>query len=154
MLYVSSRKAPPRLQRPRNPQGPLNLRWKILKSTQRMIYFIAGWVFLALAVIGIFLPLLPTTPFLLLTAVFFARSSERWHNWLLKQPQLGPLILDWERHGVIRLRIKILATILMVPSVSLTLLRGKIPLYAQTLVGLISIAVLIFIWTRPSQRRP
>lgn len=127
--------------------------FKILKSTQRMIYFCAGWGFLILAVIGIFLPLLPTTPFLLLTAYFFARSSQRWHNWLLQQPHLGPVILDWQRHGVIRLRVKVLATALMVPLVTLSLLKETIPLYARIMAGLICLGVLIFIWSRPQVRK-
>lgn len=51
-----------------------------------------GWTAVTLGVIGIFLPLLPTTPFLLLAASCFAKSSERFHSWLLNQPHLGPYI--------------------------------------------------------------
>lgn len=125
----------------------------MLKSTVKTVYFIFGWIFLLLGVIGIFLPLLPTTPFLLLTAFCFARSSERWHQWLLSQPHLGPFILDWQRHGVIRLRAKILATVLMVPLVSLSLINERVPRYAQISAGIICTCVLIFIWTRPSQQK-
>lgn len=124
----------------------------MLKSTVRTLHFIFGWIFLALGVIGIFLPLLPTTPFLLLTAYCFSRSSERWHNWLLSQPHLGPMILDWQRHGVIRTKIKLLATALMVPLVSMAQFNEKIPIYGRLSAGVISLGVLIFIWTRPSKR--
>ncbi|WP_374078727.1 YbaN family protein [Bdellovibrio bacteriovorus] len=126
----------------------------MLRTTARTVYFIAGWVFLLLGVIGVFLPLLPTTPFLLLTAFCFSRSSERWHKWLINQPHLGPFILDWQRHGVIRTRAKVLATVLMVPLVSISLASGKVPLYAKVLAGVVCLGVLIFIWTRPSKENP
>lgn len=125
---------------------------KIVKQPRRTIYFVLGWLFLALGVLGVFLPLLPTTPFLLLTAFFFARSSIRWHKWLLTQPHLGPMILDWQKHGVIRTRAKIMATVLMVPLVSISLFFGDVPLYAKVSAAVVCSCVLAFIWTRPSAR--
>lgn len=124
---------------------------KLLKQTKRSIYFVLGWIFLGLGMIGIFLPLLPTTPFLLLTAYCFARSSRRWHKWLLSQPHMGPLILDWQAHGVIRPRAKWMATGLMVPLVSISLFFGNVPLYAKICAGVVCSCVLVFIWTRPSK---
>lgn len=59
---------------------------------RRRVFFALGWVNVALGVLGIVLPLLPTTPFLLLAAYLFARSSERCHRWLLEHRQLGPYI--------------------------------------------------------------
>lgn len=125
-----------------------------LRETKRTVYFILGWIFLGLGFVGIFLPLLPTTPFLLLTAFCFSRSSERWHKWLLAQPRFGPFILDWQNHGVIRLRAKILATCLMVPLVSLSLFFANVPEYARISAAAICTCVLFFIWTRPSTPRP
>ena len=122
---------------------------KLLNSTQRSIYFVLGWIFFTLGVVGIFLPLLPTTPFLLLTAFCFSRSSDRWHQWLLAQPHLGPLILDWQQYGRIRTRAKIIATALMIPLVSISLFYGNAPVYIKISAGLICSGVLIFIWTRP-----
>jgi uncharacterized membrane protein YbaN (DUF454 family) len=59
---------------------------------RQSIYFILGVVNVGLGTAGIFLPLLPTTPFLLLAAFLFARSNDRWHRWLLSHPRLGPYI--------------------------------------------------------------
>ncbi|KYG62721.1 hypothetical protein AZI87_15675 [Bdellovibrio bacteriovorus] len=124
----------------------------MIQQTKRTIYFVFGWIFLGLGVIGIFLPLLPTTPFLLLTAFCFSRSSEKWHRWLINQPHLGPFILDWQLHGVIRPRAKILATALMVPLVTFSLLKPTVPVYAKWCAGIICTCVLVFIWTRPSRK--
>lgn len=65
---------------------------KQLNIFLRYCLILIGWTSVVLGVIGIFLPLLPTTPFLLLAVSCFAKSSQRFHDWLLNQPQLGPYI--------------------------------------------------------------
>lgn len=65
------------------------------------VYKTLGFLFLGLGFIGIFLPLLPTTPFVLLAAGCFAKSSERWHQWLLANRTFGPLIKNWQEHQCI-----------------------------------------------------
>jgi hypothetical protein len=73
----------------------------------------AGVVCVALGVLGIFLPLLPTTPFMLLAAACFARSSRRFHDWLLANRTFGPLVREWEQHRSIPRRTKLTAIVLM-----------------------------------------
>ena len=68
-----------------------------------------GFLFLALGLLGIALPILPSTPFILLSAWFFARSSERWHRRLLDSELFGPMIRNWERSRCISCRTKIVA---------------------------------------------
>ena len=80
---------------------------------QRLLWLVAGGLCLLLGVIGIFLPLLPTTPFVLLAAACFSRGCERCERWLLDHPHLGPMVRDWRVHHAVPLRAKQLATVMM-----------------------------------------
>ncbi len=122
----------------------------IVSKIWRPLFVALGCLSLALGFVGIFLPLLPTTPFVLLAAYFFSRSSERLHAWLLGHRLFGPLIRDWEAHGVIRLRAKRLATALIVPLFGYTLVFVRVAPGVKAVVGLTGVAVLVFLWTRPS----
>ncbi|MBK7061506.1 MAG: YbaN family protein [Rubrivivax sp.] len=79
----------------------------------RWAWLLSGGVALATGVVGIFLPLLPTTPFVLLAAYCFARGSPRWEAWLLGHPRFGPMVRDWRDRHVIPLRAKQLAWTMM-----------------------------------------
>jgi uncharacterized protein len=79
----------------------------------RTTWLLAGALALATGVVGIFLPLLPTTPFVLLAAFCFARGSPRWEAWLLAHPRFGPLVRDWRARRAIPLRAKQLAWTMM-----------------------------------------
>lgn len=80
----------------------------------RMLYGFAGGLALVLGVIGIFLPGLPTTPFILLAAACFAKSSPRVHQWMLRHRLLGPMLRNWEEHRSLTRRTKYVAIISMV----------------------------------------
>jgi len=62
------------------------------------LYKALGFMFLGLGFIGVFLPLLPTTPFILVAAGCFAKSSERWHRWLMNNRTFGPMIKNWQEY--------------------------------------------------------
>ena len=114
----------------------------------RALWIGFGALALALGVIGLFLPLVPTVPFLLLAAFCFARSSRRLHEWLLDHPTFGPPIRDWNRRGAIGRPAKYLASASILASLGLSFALGIRPI----LVGIQALALLgvaIFIWTRP-----
>ncbi|BBN64512.1 YbaN family protein [Pseudomonas syringae pv. syringae] len=86
----------------------------------RYLLVAIGWLSVVLGVIGIFLPVLPTTPFLLLAAACFARSSPRFYDWLVNHPQLGPWVRDYLEGNGIPLKGKVYAIGLMWLSISLS----------------------------------
>lgn len=73
-----------------------------------------GFVFLGVGMAGIFVPLLPATPFVLLAAACFARSSEKWHRWMLANETFGPMIRNWEENRCISCRVKAIAIASMI----------------------------------------
>lgn len=112
---------------------------------------IVGLAFLAIGIVGIFVPLLPTTPFLLISLAAFSRSSPRFEQWLLDHPRLGPPLQDWQRYGAIRTRAKILATFFIAVSFSFPLFLIDIRLAWRLSAGGLMFALLLFIWSRPSR---
>ncbi|MEQ9692795.1 YbaN family protein [Shimia sp. SDUM112013] len=115
----------------------------------RYLWALLGLLSLALGAIGIVLPLLPTVPFLLLAAFFFARSSERLHYWLLSHPTFGPPIEDWQTRGAISLAAKRLATVSIAIVFSISLAMGLRPALLAIQAVTLS-CVMLFIWTRPN----
>ena len=109
-----------------------------------------GFVFLGAGVAGIFLPLLPTTPFVLLSAACFARSSEKWHAWLLANPTFGPMVRNWEEKRCIDCWVKRLAVASMagVGGFSLWLVRDSGALLTGGLVFItLGLVVIVMIRT-------
>ena len=90
----------------------------------RALWLLLGFGCLGAGAAGAVLPLVPTTPFLLLAAFAFARSSPRLHDWLLSHPRFGPLIDDWRRHGAIARGTKIMAVAIMALTFALSLALG------------------------------
>ena len=115
----------------------------------RWLWFALGCSSLGLGIAGAVLPLLPTTPFLLLAAWAFARSSPRLHAWLIGHPRLGPAIVQWQEHGVIPRPAKGAAMAAIAATVGASLamgVRGSI-LAAQ---GAVLTGVAVFLLSRPS----
>lgn len=118
-------------------------------------YFLVGLGFLSLiiGIIGIFVPLLPTTPFLILTAFLFNQSSPRFHAWLLNHKYLGPPIVDWQKNRVIRPQAKWFATLVMALSTFWVLTKKNLPLEGKLAYSVFTLILLGFIWSRKSNPR-
>ncbi|WP_108854047.1 YbaN family protein [Albidovulum aquaemixtae] len=114
----------------------------------RPLWLMGGAVSLALGTTGIFLPLLPTVPFLLLAAFCFARSSERLHAWLLSHRVFGPPIENWRDRGAIGRRAKWLASLSILAAFALSVLLS-VPPVILAIQAVVLALVALFIWTRP-----
>ena len=131
-----------------------DLPWACYLNIMRTIYVSLGCLFVLIGAIGIVTPLLPTTPFLLLAAACFARGSDRFHHWLMTHPTLSKPIIDWQRHGVIRTPAKLLAGFFILLNLSFPLFIIKsISMPLKMVVGIVGVAVLVFIFTRPSKAK-
>lgn len=119
----------------------------------RAFWIALGIVATGIGAVGAFVPLLPTTPLLLLAALAFARGSPRLHSWLLADPRLGPLIRDWQRHGEIARPIKLLALATMAVSLAATAALG-FALWIVASQALVLAAAALFIVTRPEPPHP
>ncbi len=118
----------------------------------RWAYLGLGWLCVGLGLAGIPLPLLPTTPFLLLAAFFFARGSTELHDWLVNHPRLGPPIQDWQAEGAISRRAKWLATVSLTAVIALAWFM-RVPEWVIGLQCAIAALVALFLWTRPEPSR-
>src|SRR6185503_12288997 len=116
----------------------------------KWIYNGVGAICVGLAFLGVFLPLLPTTPFLLLAAFCFSRGSERMHRWLVEHPTMGPIIVDWNQNRVIRPRVKRLATIMLVVLMTPALVFSSFPATLKLISSLIGVCVLVMLWSHRS----
>ncbi|MCB1361380.1 MAG: YbaN family protein [Rhodobacteraceae bacterium] len=122
-----------------------------LPTIRRSAWLLLGLVCVAVAVVGIFLPLVPTTPLLLLAAFCFARSSPRLEMWLVEHPRLGPPIRDWRAEGAISRRAKGLALVAMGAAFGLSLILG-VPARVLWIQAAVLGAVAIFLLSRPEPR--
>lgn len=114
----------------------------------RLLWLSAGLLSVGIGFVGVFVPLLPTVPLMLLAAFCFARSSPRLHDWLVTHPVYGPHVRDWRDHGAIHPGGKRIATVSIALAFVLSIVIGVRPAILA-LQAVILIAVLIFIWTRP-----
>jgi uncharacterized membrane protein YbaN (DUF454 family) len=120
----------------------------------RLVLLVLGSIALLLGIIGIVVPGLPTTPFILVAAACYARASERFYRWLLRNPTFGPLIAEWRRHRSIPYRVKWLAIVLMSLTIcaSIWTFAGRPRL--QGMLAFIGIATALWLWRIPSRDQP
>lgn len=110
-----------------------------------MLLRIFGFISLSFGLLGLFVPLLPTTPFIILSAFFFAKSSPEFHYKMLNHQRLGPIIEDWNKSKKVPLKAKILASFMIFCSVGMIYLSAGYSFGFLLLVFLLLI-ILSFIW--------
>ena len=121
----------------------------MISRVKRIVLLVIGICSLALGGIGVFVPLLPTTPFVLVAAFAFANSSERLHQWLLDHNVFGPLISNWRRHGAISRSAKTISLVSMAAILAISLLLAA-PMHAIVAQVAVLGACALFIVSRPS----
>ena len=137
------------------PQPPERLR--AVTVTRRAGFFgrplllIIGWLMVGLGFVGIFVPGLPTVPFLLVALWAFSRSSQRFHDWLYNHPRMGPPLRDWREYGAILVRAKIVAVASMLISFLWITFGIAQDWVLPAIVAACLIPDAIFIVTRPSR---
>lgn len=125
--------------RARHAAPPRRLRWA---------WWLLAYASLALGLIGIALPGLPTVPFVLLAAFAAARGSQRLHRWLLAHRRFGPMIREWQAHGAVSRRAKWLATGMMALSAGLMFLAAPAWWMAASGSAIMAL-VAMWLWCRP-----
>lgn len=121
------------------------------QKISRPFFLALGFIALGLGCVGVFVPLLPTTPFVLVAAFAFSRSSRKLHGWLLGHKYYGALISNWQEHGVIRPRVKWTSALLIVALGGTSLFLVEAPAYAKLLLAGVCACVIYFILTRPGE---
>lgn len=117
-------------------------------SMRRWTYLLLAWIALALGLIGVVLPGLPTTPFILLAAWAAARGSTRLHRWLEAHRVFGPMIRDWQSHGAVSRRAKWTASLTMLVCAAIffaTAPRWWMAASASAIMALVA----LWLWFRP-----
>lgn len=110
----------------------------------KMLWNVVGSIALVLAILGIFLPLLPTTPFLLLASACYLRGSERMHRWLLAHPLFGDYIRNMQENRGIPLKAKVIAILLMWASMSWSMTMVA-SIWLKTMLATIGILVTLYL---------
>lgn len=130
---------PPSLRRPLPPPA-------------RVLVLAVGWLCVALGIVGLVLPLMPGTVFLIIAAACFTRASPRFETWLLTHPRLGPPVVAWRRHRSVSLRAKIFAVTSIAVSALIVWLTSA-PFLVKVGTSAVLAGVSLFLMTRPSGPR-
>ena len=123
---------------------------KQLTPALRWVLFLVGFIAIVLAVIGIFLPVLPTVPFLLLASGCFARSSERFYAWLLGHTHFGPMIRPYLQGSGIPRTAKLRAITFIWVSIAISVLFFLNTLWVRILLLIIAVCVTLYLLYLPT----
>ncbi len=119
----------------------------------RWIWVGIGWTAVAAAFVGVWLPVVPTVPFLLVALAAFARGSPQTRQWLFAHPHFGEMLHDWHHQGAIPIRGKVLSVVGMATSYAVLLATTDLPHWALALIALVFVAVGFYVVSRPAPIR-
>lgn len=113
----------------------------------------AGFLFVGLAILGVFLPVLPATPFVLVAAACFARASPRFYNWVMNHRVFGPTVREWRRYRSIPYRVKLWAIALMALSLGASIAFFVRPAWLQAALAVFGVLLATWLYRVPSRDR-
>ncbi len=124
---------------------PIGLASIMTQRLPKKLLIILGWFFVLVGIVGILLPILPTTPFMIIALALFAKSSPRWHQMLLNNPLFGRALRQWEASKTVSRRSKYRALLLVLISFSISILILHDRLALQVMLATFAIILLLFI---------
>ncbi|HSN72723.1 MAG TPA: YbaN family protein [Steroidobacteraceae bacterium] len=120
----------------------------------RALFVTAGFTCVGCGLAGLFLPVLPTTPFMILAAACFARGSQRFHRWVLEHPVFGPTVNEWQVHRSIPWRAKLSAIVLMSLTLTTSIVFFVESVWLQGALAVLGLTLAIWMYRIPSRDRP
>lgn len=136
---------------PRAPQTDYSHELRLSKSPALRYAFAGlGLTFTGIGIVGVFVPGLPTTVFILIATYFFARSSPRFYNWLMNHRLFGPLVRDWRAGRGLSARAKALAVTTLAATIGLSAFLLPAPAL-KAVVVLCGLGVALYLLTRPTK---
>ena len=115
----------------------------------RILLIILGFLCVLLAVIGIFLPIMPTTPFILLAAYLFSKSSDRFYQWLVDIPAFGKMIRNWNEYGGVSIKAKTISAVAMTGAIIYICIFREYSIYLKAAVATCMLMSMAYVLTRP-----
>jgi uncharacterized protein len=120
----------------------------------RALFWTAGTLCVALGLLGLVLPVLPTTPFMLVAAACYARASEPFYRWLLNHRTFGATVREWRRYRSIKWRTKLWAVFLMSATLAVSIVFFVRPTWLQAVLAVWGVVLAIWLYRIPSRDRP
>jgi len=117
----------------------------------RALFLVAGVVSLSLGIAGAFLPVLPTTPLVLLAAACFARSYRPFHEWLIGHRLFGPIVKEWQEHRSIPRRTKAVAIATMAVTLGASIVFAVEPRWLKAALGALGVVLAVWLYRLPSR---
>jgi uncharacterized membrane protein YbaN (DUF454 family) len=121
-----------------------------ISAWHKPFLFVLAWGFLAVGIVGVFLPVLPGTLFLIMAAACFTRSSPRFEAWLLAHPRFGPSVRAWRATGSVPRRAKVFAALSLAVSWLILLATGATAVVTVTCFA-VFLAIAVYVASRPEE---